>query len=102
MAIHQDVQCAETPDARKKPRPILQPKPPGDGAFYPVSILCVILSAKIAASRNVPAIKQGGVLSPSFPRRSQPVPCSGRPRAVPSRGQRARQISDQQTDRPTK
>src|SRR5438309_784795 len=100
MAIHQDVQCAETPDARKKPRPILQSKPPGDGAFYPLSILCIILSAKITASRNVPAIKQGGFLSPSFPRRAQPVPCSGRPTAVPSLGRRARQRSDQQVDRP--
>src|SRR5438128_11128434 len=49
MAIHQDVQCAETPDAREKPRPFLQSKPPGDGAFYPLSILCKILSAKITA-----------------------------------------------------
>ena len=73
---------------------------PGDGAFYPLSILCTILSATITASRNVPAIKQGGFLSPSFPRRAQPVPCSGRPTAVPSLGQRARQRSGQQVDRP--
>src|SRR5260370_41103103 len=51
--------------------------------------------------RNVPVIEQRVVLSPSLPPRAAlPAPCLGGPRAVLSLGQRGRQGSDRQADRP--
>jgi len=53
------------------------------------------------APRNVPAIEQAVVLSPSLPpRAARPAPYPGGSRAVLSRGQRARQRSDRKADRP--
>src|SRR5260370_6240864 len=54
------------------------------------------------ASRNVPAIEQGVVLSPSLPpRAARPAPRLGGSRAVLSLAQQGRQRSDRQADRPT-
>jgi len=51
--------------------------------------------------RNVPAIEPGMVLSPSLPPgAARPAPFLGRSRAVLSLGQRGRQRSDRQADRP--
>src|SRR5882724_4938876 len=53
------------------------------------------------APRNVPAIEQAVVLSPSLPPRvARPAPSPGPSRAVLSRGQRGRQRSDRKADRP--
>src|SRR5438445_12630287 len=56
--------------------------------LFPSSLVDVS-DFSVPASRDVPAIKRGRVLFPSLPRRAQPIPCSGRPRAVPSLGRRA-------------
>src|SRR5258708_8084408 len=54
------------------------------------------------ASRNVSAIEQGVVLSPSLPpRAARPAPCLGGSRAVLSLAQQGRQRSDRQAGRPT-
>src|SRR6266496_3707867 len=53
------------------------------------------------ASTNASAIEQGMVLSPSLPpRAARSAPSLGGPRAVLSLGQRGRQRSDRQADRP--
>ena len=60
----------------------------------------MIVDRKFLAAYYTTPASAALFLSPSFPRRAQPVPCSGRPTAVPSLGQRARQRSGQQVDRP--
>ena len=57
--------------------------------------------SKPTGIRNVPAIEQGMVLSPSLPpRAARPAPSLGRPRAAQILGQRGRQRSDRWADRP--
>src|SRR5215472_11190666 len=51
------------------------------------------------ASRNVPSIDQGAILSPSCLPHSRSIPRSERPRPVPSLGQQGHRKSDQQVNR---